>query len=228
MKLAWVGSLLVTVVLTAVTAAQDLGPHNINGQGCQSCHSSDSIDPTAVSTSYLWGNFTETAYDTFDGGTLTLSPELTDADPSFHSAVCLVCHDGSIAQSGSMPGSDLTHNHPFNIPYPVEDSAYWPGTVTSSGFSFAPSHFDAVYGRPIRFYVSSGVPYIECSSCHDPHNYSTTTVNINGQGVSRPTAHFVRGWYDDKNPTSNSISQFCRSCHYEMSNEAAGLLAPTF
>jgi hypothetical protein len=225
-KLTWLGSFLLVLVLASVSVAQDLGPHNINGQGCLSCHASNSVEPQ-ISSAYLWGDFTNTTYPAVDGGTLIVGAELNGADPSSHSAVCLVCHDGSIAASGSMSASNLNHDHPVNIPYPLGNSSYWPGTLTAAGVSFAPSHFDDVYGRPVRFYVSSGAAYIECSSCHDPHNYSTTTVTIHGQNITKPTAHFVRGWYDVTNPGSNSVSQFCRSCHYEMSNEASGLILPT-
>ena len=157
---------------------------------------------------------------------MTVGPGLTDRDPSFHSAVCLVCHDGTIAESASMNGSDLTHDHPVNVAYPLGSYVFWQGTLTTSGISFVPSHFDDVYGRPVRFYVSAGVAYIECSSCHDPHNHSVTKVTINGQSFIKPTQHFVRGWYDPS-PYSNSVSQFCRSCHYALSNEAAGLKIPT-
>ena len=223
--MAW-ATLSLTLVLTARVSAQDLGPHNINGQRCLSCHGTDNVDPGNVASTYLWGDFSTTIYSTSEGGALTVSADLTDQDPSFHSAACLVCHDGALAESGAMPGSELSHNHPVNIPYPVGASGYWPGTVTTSGVHFAPSHFDTVYGRP-RFYVFGGKAYIECSTCHDPHNYSSAQVTFNGQTYVKPTAHFVRGWYDYFNPNSNSVSQFCRSCHYEMSNEADGLNIPT-
>jgi hypothetical protein len=226
-KINWMGSLLCILVFAGLSVAQDLGPHDINGQGCLSCHSTSNVDPSNVAATFLWGNFSQTTYTTYGGGVLSVGPGLTDQDPSFHSATCLSCHDGDVAESGSMPGSSLTADHPMNVPYPLGADEYWQGTVTTTGISFKPSHFDTVYGRPIRFYVSAGVAYIECASCHDPHNYSTATVVINGQTYTKPTAHFVRGWYDPS-PTSNSVSQFCRSCHYGKSNEEFARTVPTY
>jgi hypothetical protein len=221
-KLTWVGSLLLTVVLSAVTVAQDLGPHNINGQGCLTCHTSTNVDPANVSATYRWGQFTQATYSTYNGGSLTVGPQLTDQDPNFHSAVCLVCHDGSLASNATQ----LTHDHPVNAPYRLGTDGHWSGTVTSNGVRFTPSSFDSVYGRPIRLYVASGVPYVECGSCHDPHNYSVAVVNINGVTYTKPTRNFVRGWYDYA-PGGNSASQFCRSCHFEQSNEAYGIQVAT-
>ncbi len=203
-KLTGVGSLLVTLVLASVSAAQDLGPHNINGQGCLSCHTSNTVDPNNVAVSFNFGTFSE-------------------QDPSFHSAVCLSCHDGTLAGSGS----SFAHNHPVDMPYPVGSDGYWPGFVTKTGVSFKLSNFDTVYGRPLRFYVASGKAYVECSTCHDPHNQSVAVVTINGQTFTKRTRKFVRAWYDDSSQIGNSSAQFCRSCHYDQSNEAYGLNAPT-
>jgi hypothetical protein len=231
-----IGALLCSFVFTAVLSAQqdlgpyninDLGPHNINGQGCLTCHSSTSVDPGNVAGTFLWGNFTGGTYATDGGGMLTVSQDLTDEAPGFHSATCLACHDGSIAQSGTMQNTSLTHDHPFDIPYVPGSSGHWPGNVTLTGISFTPSNFDSVYGRSLPFYVSAGLAYVECSTCHDPHHYTVATVSIKGQTYTKPTAHFVRGWFDSRNPSSNSASQFCRSCHYELSNEAFGVNIPT-
>lgn len=199
--------LLCSLVFTAALSAEDLGPHDIKGQGCLSCHSTANVDPTNVAATFIWSDFMNATYPKYGGGVLTVGPGLTDQDPAFHSAACLVCHDGNIAK--------LSSSHPLDLPYPVGKSGWWPGTVTSSSVSFTPSPFDAQYPRAVRFYVYRGAAYIECASCHDPHNYSTTTVTIAGKTYTKPTAHFVRGWYDETNPNSNSTAQFCRSCHSE-------------
>jgi hypothetical protein len=222
-----VASVLCTLIVSAVFNVQDLGPHNINGQGCLACHNSNYVDPSNVADTYLWGNFAADASQTSGGGALTAGPEQADQDPGSHSATCLGCHDGGIAEGASTSGGSVLHDHPVNVPYALGKDGHWPGTVTASGVSFTPGHFDLVYGRPVRFYVSSGTPYVECSSCHDPHHYSAATMTIGGQTVTRPTRNFVRGWYDDSNSTHTSVSQFCRSCHYDMSNESDGLNIPT-
>jgi hypothetical protein len=123
-----------------------------------------------------------------------------------------------------MRGSKLTHDHPVNVQYPLRTSEYWQGTATTTGVRFTPSTFDMVYGHPVRLYVSGGIAYVECGTCHDPHNHTVATVVINGQTLTKPTAHFVRGWFEP-NTYSNSVSLFCRSCHYVMSNEAYGRIS---
>jgi hypothetical protein len=215
------------LIFTAVYTTQDLGPHNLNGQGCVSCHASPSVDSNAEASSYMWGDFSHTTYTTVAGTTFTMSTDTSDEDPGIHSAACLACHDGELAPSGSGPVVSALSGHPVNVPYVLGTAGHWPGTVTQSGVQFGASNFDNVYGRPLRFYVSGGVAYIECGTCHDPHHHTTATVTINGQSYDRPTAHFVRGWFDEMNPNSNSAAQFCRACHYEMSNEAYGGYVPT-
>jgi hypothetical protein len=219
-------SLLCTLAFTVALSAQDLGPHDINGLGCLSCHTSTNVDPSNVAATYLWGDFNNTTYSTYGGGTLTAGPDMTDRDPQFYSAACLVCHDGAVTGSCSKFGISLSDDHPVNVPYRLGTDGHWPGTVTAKGVRFLPGNFDVVYGRAVRFYVASGTPYVECSSCHDPHQYSVAPVTINGHLSMKPTAKFVRGWYD-RSPGSNSTSQFCRSCHFEMSNEASGILSMT-
>jgi len=221
------GSMVCMLILAVVFDLQDLGPHNINGHGCLSCHNSRFVDSSNVTGSLLWGNFSEASYTATAGTTLTLDFDSTNEDPSFHSAVCLGCHDGGIASAASASGGTSAHNHPVNVPYVLGANGHWPGSVTGNGVTFFADHFDAVYGRPIRLYVLRGIPYIECTSCHDPHHYSRAVMTINGQTVRKPTTHFVRGWYDPENTHSNSASQFCRSCHYDLSNEADGISAPT-
>ena len=128
---------------------------------------------------------------------------------------------------GMKMGTTVNQGHPIDIPYPIGKNGYWPGSISNNSVIFTPTHFDSVYGHTARFYVDSGVAYIECSTCHNPHNYSIVKVKIEGQTLAKPTAHFVRGWYDLQNRTSNSSAQFCRSCHYEQSNEAFGMEVPT-
>ena len=207
--------------------AEDLGPHDIAGAGCITCHALR-LPTRKVESANLWGNFNQPAYTSGDSETPMEAHALTDETPSSHSEACLICHDGSMAP-GIKKGTSVVEgkHHPIDIPYPVGQSGYWPGTVTNDGVIFSPSNFDNVYGRPLRFYVSAGKAYIECTTCHDPHNYSVAQVTIQGHTSLKPTAHFVRGWYNRENPFSNSCSQFCRSCHFEQSNEAYGIQVAT-
>lgn len=107
---------LVIVVMFTMGLAQAqfqdiLGPHNVNGHGCASCHaphnggagnagaSSASGTTTIASegTDYLWGrDFVSKDYGTFKVDSAALS-----TDPTiFHTAACLSCHDGAVTPVG--------------------------------------------------------------------------------------------------------------------------------
>jgi hypothetical protein len=221
--------LLIFAVLSAgeLLHAEDLGPHDMAGAGCVNCHAL-TLPTSKTETVTCWGNFDGDPYATRQVEMLESGPELSSQTPSSHSEACLICHDGSMA-TGMKKGASVGegHHHPSDIPYPVGQEGYWPGVVTKDGVIFSPTHFDTVYGRMLRFYVSGETAYIECTTCHDPHNHSVAMVIIQGQTMLKPTAHFVRGWYEANSPFSNSSSQFCRSCHYEQSNEAYGIEVAT-
>jgi len=67
--------------------------------------------------------------------------------------------------------------------------------------------------------------WVTCTTCHDQHDmsYFNTGAVVAGAAVIKPTHFFVRGWYDPGNSaTSNSVAQFCRTCHGGESNEMNG------
>jgi len=96
--------------------------------------------------------------------------------------------------------------------------------------------------------------YIECTSCHNQHvmgggnaeykyqpmTWVSTNGNCtvggnannpycgsygnNGNAAYKVTWFFIKGWYDVKNPASNSATQFCRQCHGSESNEDNNIL----
>ncbi len=96
-----------------------LGPHNVNGHGCASCHAPHSgavgNGGTTASTgeSYLWGrDFYVTTYQTYGWDINTplnktiavTATGFSETDPLFHTAACMSCHDGNQTQVIGMSG----------------------------------------------------------------------------------------------------------------------------
>ena len=258
--------LAVTFAVGMASAQTDiLGPHNVSGHGCASCHAPHSGakgnggSNAASGEEYLWGrDFVATTY-TLNGGveTLTVANSGAITDQTFHTVACLSCHDGSVAIAGmtgtsleAVPGGfhpptylndgseSLKNDHPVDVAYDPTSSYNWAGTVDANGVitwtaSTASNNFQASYGRPFRLYAATSGrdgagSYVECSTCHNPHSVNLAKGTFAGvKNAVKPTAFFVRGWYDLNNSASNSPQQFCRSCHYSKSNEYVGITVPT-
>jgi hypothetical protein len=151
-----------TLVLTGAATAQFqdiLGPHNLNGHGCATCHTPHSGaagnggSDTSTGINYLWGrDFYATTYQTFDGGSLTIPGSFTDTDVLFHTAACLACHDGNLTIAGmtgqsfetvdgqqvptylaTTGGNSLENDHPVHVTYNPDGSRNWKGTVDANG-----------------------------------------------------------------------------------------------
>lgn len=120
---------LVALFAVGIASAQQigagsdiLGPHNVNGHGCASCHAphSGAKGNGGVSAdsgmSYLWGrDFYATTYQTYGWDINTpLNDVITvtaagfgETDPLFHTAACMSCHDGNQTQVVGMSGLSL-------------------------------------------------------------------------------------------------------------------------
>jgi hypothetical protein len=139
--------LLAVMFAVGMAAAQTdiLGPHNLNGHGCATCHAPHSGakgnggTDAGIGEVYLWGrDLIPATYTTFGGGSLTVPATITDeTDPVFHSAACLSCHDGAFkpvgmkgvtvesTDSGATPPTylsgdvtgGLANDHPVNVVY---------------------------------------------------------------------------------------------------------------
>jgi nitrate/TMAO reductase-like tetraheme cytochrome c subunit len=158
-------------------------------------------------------------------------------DTSVHTILCLSCHDASFASAtmntntavaltssptvAGMNGQvvttagDLSTNHPVHVTYPNNtDPTYWGITVTTTGVTFTDttSTFATGYGHSARLYPNAGgtAAYIECSTCHNPHNFNQTVATVGGVPKGVTTNHFIRGAYDT---TSGTKTNFCMSCH---------------
>jgi predicted CXXCH cytochrome family protein len=161
---------------------------------CVFCHTPHN----AGSTGALWNHDVNLgqSYQMYNSNTLDMTQSL---NPHEGSLVCLSCHDGAIAinslnnlpgpegagsygipggagldgagrlssSSGSFVGTDLSDDHPVGITYDATKDL----------------DFHAKTGNPQSYpdrLLSEGI-YVECSSCHDPHDntYSNFLVESN-------------------------------------------------
>jgi cytochrome c551/c552 len=159
MKKAMFTLLLAALVLSGAAMAQDvLGPHNVNGHGCASCHAphngsaGNGGSDATTGNIYLWGRsfiaktYTQSSHSG-TGNTIVVPATITNAsDPLFHTAACLSCHDGSVTVAGMTGNSveaqegvatptyiakdDLTNDHPVHVEY-TPGGYNWPATVTA-------------------------------------------------------------------------------------------------
>jgi hypothetical protein len=155
-----------------------LGPHNVSGHGCASCHAPHSGamgnggTNAGTGVTYLWGrDFVTGTYQTFGGETMTVPSSFSESDPLFHTAACLSCHDGSVTIAGmtgqsfetvaggfhvptylNTDGYSLRNDHPVDVPYNC-GGYNWACTIDATGAVTWPTdNFSSVYGHPIRLY----------------------------------------------------------------------------
>lgn len=155
------------------------------GEGCSYCHVS-SISPTRETLVPLPALFTATfgVYDspTMNSKAAEIGVSATGAE--LYSLLCLSCHDGSVAspvsgfispaEVGSPFSEGLQNDHPVNMAYdPSADTGLAPvASVVAAG---------------VPLFYQDGIPTVQCSSCHDPHNKSRSPkllrVANNGSGL---------------------------------------------
>lgn len=218
--------ILLAVVLVATVAFAQidplLGSHNVNNQGCLSCHAPHNALPGQGA--YLWaGSIPTSTYTTYltsdgNGGTMNAGAITSGVANGFapvnnlpmaHTVLCLSCHDTTFnaGMAANIPGSttktdnfnigvneNLSGDHPVDVAYPQADPTYFGVTVANGTVTFTDANY--TYGHPARLYANGTTAYIECSSCHNPH--AQTVVVVPGQGgtkVAVNTTHFVRGQY---------------------------------
>ena len=96
-----------------------LGPHNVNGHGCASCHAPHSGavgnggSIASTGEAYLWGrDFYVTTYQTYgwdintplNDTIVVTAAGFKETDPLFHTAACMSCHDGNQTHVVGMTG----------------------------------------------------------------------------------------------------------------------------
>ena len=207
---------VVVAIVCAMAAVQVASAQGVTGtnhdlsavggytQKCVYCHTPHSQSATTV----LWNRTASTAtYNVYTSPTMERS---LAAPTTGISANCLSCHDGTVGYNnllnapGSGPGTpantplmtgwnvvgiDLTNDHPVHLIYNTSDLTdpdLNPATLvgTHVGVTFG--------GRTVPLYGTTVAnAYLECGSCHDPHD--------NTQGT------FLR--------FSNNQSVMCLTCH---------------
>lgn len=168
--------------LTTVIAAGDM-PGSFTGQICAACH----IPHNGVNTAgtVLWsqtipaaGGFTMYSSGTMTAGDLSITSE---------SLKCLGCHDdattihntGTVSLAGfaalgtleGIVGTGLTNDHPVGVELVVSADMQAPTNA--------------------KTFANGGSDYVECGSCHNPHDNSVGAFLI----------------------TTNNNSALCLDCH---------------
>src|SRR6266513_995878 len=137
-------ALTIVLALTMSAVAQDvLGPHNVNGHGCASCHAPHSGGAgnggatSSGSNNYLWGrDFVVKSYTGWSGNTIAVTATLTTNAPTYI---------GIDAQG-------LSNDHPVHVAY-TPGGYNWPGTVSNGKVTWDVSdayvaNFNTQYGHP--------------------------------------------------------------------------------
>lgn len=213
---------MVSVFSTSVYAGIQGSAHDFSdpahagwseGQICLPCHTPHNArqDPE-IRIAPLWNHqLSQAVYTLYASDTMDTAP----VQPLGISKLCLSCHDGTVAldnfgdQTGGgnyiSPGADLTtdisDDHPISIIWThqtiVGPSSPGQCTYCHDNIGEDPAKFR------IPFYEYNGHTtglydaYVECSSCHDPHN--------NGDGGADTQPYMLR--------LSNESSALCLQCH---------------
>jgi hypothetical protein len=146
---------------------------------------------------------------------------------------------------GDTLASRYAVDHPLGVQAKIETGD---GLEFSNGkFSVQPNsayaRFVAVYGWPTLAPMersnpygvdAAGQPYLLCTTCHNQHAMSAfvsqpgDAIAGDSGGHVYSTYFFVNGPYNpnleiNSNQLSGSNAQFCRQCHFRLSNEGNGV-----
>ena len=178
----------------------DLGPHDIGGHGCAACHVVTS--DASGKKQYAWAG----EIPAFPGHSAEPQPEEGWA----HSARCLSCHDGALAQIMDIgaigPWNRPTINgpHPINVGYQPKNGSLFPVRMLQGEWHLLGNPENPV--TRLKLFprsASDPTPTVQCASCHDPHDHRNP--------------FFLRDPYDE----FATGTRFCRTCHAEESQYAA-------
>jgi len=200
-------------LLRTSSLTQTISQPGTNSLQCLSCHDGQTaIDSVVV----MPGGATLASQATSqDNGFLNTWNNSSGPNPHLHLALsatgCLACHSPNAGIPGigaadftvAALGTDLRNDHPIGMPYPA---AFFEATdfkrplgISAGTFFFDGNGNGSIDNGDVRLFDDTGVPKVECGSCHDPHGVPSA-----GEGsVFRPT--FLR--------VSNASSALCLTCH---------------
>ncbi len=183
------------------------------GQICQPCHTPHNAkQDSEIRIAPLWNHqLSQAVYTLYSSDTMDTVP----VQPLGISKLCLSCHDGTVALDnfGDQTGgsdyisgnadltTDLSDDHPISIiwthqtiqgPAPSNQCTYCHGNIGEDPAQFRLPFYE-YNGRTVGLYDA----YVECSSCHDPHN--------NGDNGADSQPFMLR--------LSNDGSTLCLQCH---------------
>ncbi len=177
--------LTILLLLGSVTVAQAGiagSKHDFSGQGwgttdaCAFCHTPHGGVTVTGTNVPLWNHKMTTAtYTLYSSSSLQYAPQ----QPRNQSKLCLSCHDGTVAidsygtRTGSHfatgnanLGTNLSNDHPISIQWAhqtMDDS------INCEQCHAFPSDMRKTY-TPMYKDSVSGLKYMECGSCHEPHD----------------------------------------------------------
>jgi predicted CXXCH cytochrome family protein len=161
---------------------------------CAVCHTTHN-DTSGIADAPLWDHtVTTTAYTPYTSPTMDSISNSTPVAPSGISALCLSCHDGTVAVDAYGGAAGTAGNE-------IDQNAAWTGVGAgmldadlSSEHPISMSY--AAAGEGFQAGPLDGVPLfsglVECASCHDVHNQTgNAALLIN----------------------TNAASELCLDCH---------------
>lgn len=191
--------ILLMVWASVVHAGITASSHDFSGRGwgtneiCIFCHTPHNAKTVTGYNAPLWNHQVTTAtYTLYTSPTLQKYPgDPPTEQPRGPSKLCLSCHDGTVALdfygnrngthfiSGSANiGTDLSNDHPVSIRWNHQ-------TIDTKCDT---CHAD-LYGFPQQYNLPFYDWYLECGTCHEPHNRYPTYSN--GKMLRAPLSQSV-------------------------------------
>ena len=202
------------------------------------------VSPAAISTPDREVNGILTCVSCHDGN---MVPPSMMAGQTFEQAIGLLPKTSrrqlvpTMVTSNNIEGNDA-NDHPVGTSAVIASGQ---GLVwANNAFAIVPgspyARFVSNYGWPslvpgrwsnpwgVNF---AGEPFLLCTTCHNQHvmavyiSSPSSPIGNDSGGNSYTTFFFVNGPYNPnlilaRNPKTSSSAQFCRQCHFELSNEA--------
>lgn len=205
-------------------------PHNLASGGekrvCIFCHTPHHAKLLSDQkyTGPLWNRdeiVDPNYYTPYISSTITVSQGKAVRQPQGPSRLCLSCHDGTIALASSLHGigvnlppltgrtllgRDLRDDHPISIEYDLLHL----GDLTDADTLTSTTR--------VKLVKRDGVRYVECTSCHDPHdnqfgNFLVVDTAVQADAICT-ICHTPRNWTASSHQAATAIkSQGCRNCH---------------